>query len=219
MLWEILAALVAFLAMGATLAYLIGSAELATLFKLLRGGTKPTLSELYDQVGENSFQDHPQWVLLTRSPQTWTTSQVAEICARLWQLPVNQQKHDAQSVTGEAPYFVLHNSGWHILFTCGDEPFLSSEQISPDRGTAYHELIDAHNSWLSLEIVDTPLGTNPRGDEALRHVAVLLAALGNEQGLVLLEPTHGAMSVWTKSLHEQLRQEEVAALQTSGQSN
>ncbi len=100
-------------------------------FLQARPSRKPQLIDLAADTPEGVDDSRPTWLLLTRATPAWNADSVAEICAQVWNVPVNEHEHDTNFVIGEAPCLMLRHGDWNYLLTVGDEPYMDPEQI-PD---------------------------------------------------------------------------------------
>lgn len=164
----------------------------------------PELIDLAADTPDELDDTRPTWLLLTRVAPAWDADQVAEICARVWQVPVNQHEHDTNFVIGEVPCLMLRNGDWHYLLTIGDEPYMDPEQIPETDDTELHAAFAAHQSWLSLAVVGTPVQEPWQGRETLQRSAQLIAELAGSQALVLLGVSLSKPRLWNPELMAEL---------------
>lgn len=170
----------------------------------------PQLIDLAAETPEGLEDNRPTWLLLTRATPNWNADLVAEHCARVWQVPVNQHEHDVNFVIGEVPCLMLRNEDWHYLLTVGDEPYMDPEQIPETPDQSLRRAFAAQQSWYSLSVVGTPDDQSPGSAEALRRSAQLVAELAGDLGLVLIGAQSSASLLWTPELARELRQGELA---------
>ncbi len=147
---------------------------------------KPLLIDLAAETPEGVDDTRPTWLMLTRATPEWNPDTVAEICARVWNVPVNQHEHDFNFVIGEAPCLMLRHGDWHYLLTIGDEPYMDPEQIPDSADATLRQAFAAQQSWFSLSVVGVPDNETLQGREALHRSGALVAALAGDLGLVLL---------------------------------
>jgi len=147
----------------------------------------------------------PTWLLLTHATPDWNADSVAEICARVWKVPVNQHEHDFNFVIGEAPCLMLRHGDWHYLLTIGDEPYMDPEQIPDSEDVALRQAFAAQQSWFSLSVVGAPTNETLQGHEALRRSAQLVSPLAGDVGLVWLGACSPEPWPWTRELAEEFR--------------
>jgi hypothetical protein len=165
---------------------------------------RPQLIDLAAETPEGADDSRPTWLLLTSAVPAWNADEVAEHCARVWNVPVNQQEHDFNFVIGEAPCLMLRHGDWHYLLTIGDEPYMDPEQIPENADPALKAAFAQQQSWFSLSVVGTPSNETPYSREALRRSAQLLAALSGNIGLVLLSALSTKPCLWTPTLGKEL---------------
>lgn len=170
-----------------------------------RPSRPPQLIDLAADTPEGIDDTRPTWLLLTRATPDWNADSVAELCARVWNVPVNQHEHDFNFVIGEAPCLMLRHGDWHYLLTIGDEPYMDPEQIPDVADEALRQAFAAQQSWFSLSVVGAPANETLHGREALRRSAPLVAALASDVGLVLLGGRSPEPWPWTPELAEQFR--------------
>ncbi len=166
----------------------------------------PHLIDLAAETPETTDDNQPTWLLLTRATPNWNADVVAEHCARVWNVPVNQHEHDVNFVIGEAPCLMLRNADWHYLLTVGDEPYMDPEQIPETTDQGLRQAFAAQQSWFSLSVVGTPDDQSPGGHEALCRSAQLVAELAGDLGLVLIGAHSPAARLWTPELARDFRQ-------------
>lgn len=166
----------------------------------------PQLIDLAADSAETSEDNQPTWLLLTRATPKWNADLIAEKCARVWNVPVNQHEHDVNFVIGEAPCLMLRNEDWHYLLTVGDEPYMDLEQIPETADANLRQAFNAQQSWFSLSVVGTPDDQSPGSHEALRRSAQLMAQLAGDLGLVLIASRSTEALPWTPELAQEMRQ-------------
>jgi hypothetical protein len=165
---------------------------------------RPQLIDLAAETPEVADDSRPTWLLLTSEVPAWKADDVAELCARVWNVPVNQQEHDFNFVIGEAPCLMLRHGDWHYLLTLGDEPYMDPEQIPESADVTLKAAFAQQQSWFSLSVVGTPSNETPHSCEALRRSAQLLVALAGNIGLVLLGACSPEPRPWTTALAQEL---------------
>jgi hypothetical protein len=201
------------LSIGALLALLLLADWRTTGYVRRLWQAKPRPPELIDLAAESpdALDDNrPTWLLLTRATPSWNADQVAERCARLWHVPVNQHEHDVNFVIGEAPCLMLRHADWHYLLTVGDEPYMDPEQIPETADQRLRQAFAAQQSWFSLSVVGTPDDQSLGSPEALRRSAQLVAELAGDLGLVLIGSQSAAAWLWSPDLARELRQGQLA---------
>lgn len=164
----------------------------------------PKLIDLAAETAEEVDDSRPTWLLLTRATPSWNADSVAEVCARVWNEPVNQNEHDTNFVIGEAPCLMLRHGDWHYLLTIGDEPYMDPEQVPATAEEGLQSAFTAHQSWYSLSVVGTPTNETLQSRTALGRSAALVAALADGLGLVLLGACLQKPQRWTPELADEL---------------
>lgn len=172
----------------------------------------PELIDLAADSPDGHGDGRPTWLMLTRATPDWNADTVAEICARVWNVPVNQHEHDTNFVIGEAPCLMLRHGDWHYLLTIGDEPYMDPEQIPDTVAGALREAFAAQQSWFSLSVVGVPVNEKLPGKAALHRSAQLVAALADAQSLVLLGICSPEPRLWTPELAEDLQRGELGRI-------
>jgi hypothetical protein len=170
----------------------------------------PELIDLAAETPDALEDNRPTWLLLTRATPNWNADRVAEHCARVWNVPVNQHEHDVNFVIGEVPCLMLRHEDWHFLLTVGDEPYMDLEQIPETADAKLRSAFTAQQSWFSLSVVGTPDDQSVGGTEALRRSAQLVAELAGDIGLVLIGARSSAAMLWTTELAQELRRGEIS---------
>jgi hypothetical protein len=172
----------------------------------------PELIDLAAETPEELDDTRPTWLLLTRAIPVWNADTTAEICARVWNVPVNQQEHDFNFVIGEPPCLMLRHGDWHYLLTIGDEPYMDPEQIPNSPDAPLQQAFAAQQSWFSLSVVGAPINETLHGREAVRRSGALVAALAGDIGLVLLGSCTPAPWRWTSELAAELRRGDLSRM-------
>jgi len=166
----------------------------------------PKLIDLAAETPAGNDDNRPTWLLLTRATPNLNADFVAEHCARVWNVPVNQHEHDLNFVIGEVPCLLLRHGDWHYLLTIGDEPYMDLDQIPENADEALRNAFAAQQSWFSLSVVGTPDNESLQGDEAMRRSVQLVAELSGDLGLVLISSRWSEAMFWTTELARELRQ-------------
>lgn len=172
----------------------------------------PELIDLAAETPEGVDDSRPTWLLLTSATPAWNADDVAEICARVWNVPVNEHDHDINFVIGEAPCMMLRHGDWHYLLTIGDESYMDPEQVPESADSALREAFSAQQSWYSLSVVGAPDGVSLQSDEALRHSGKLVAQLSGDVGLVLFFGKTSTTWTWTSELAAEMQRGDLSRI-------
>jgi len=176
---------------------------------------RPQLIDLSAETPEGADDSRPTWLLLTNAASDWNADDIAAVCARVWNVPVNEHDHDTNFVIGEAPCLMLRHGDWHYLLTLGDEPYMDPEQIPENSPAELQPAFAEHQAWFSLSVVGTPSNESPHSREALRRSAQLMAALAGTLGLVLLGVASPEPLLWTMELARNLQCGDLSQVVTS----
>ena len=140
-------------------------------------------------------------VLLRTKQKQMTADDLAGIVNRTFGVKLGSDDPDAtEFAVGESPIFMIKFGGRFIMVHNHPRQYFDDtrEQAKTIRAASLREAFLRHKAWLSVDVL--PIPDEVDREEAYRLVGKLIAALADEDSLVLYAPETGEMIKYEKGI-------------------